>query len=323
MCYFTQHKKVTNEITDDSSADGGDAVVPADRSRFAVWSRKGGRSHRHSHQEEQKQQRVSDTANTFLATEGNNRGEGSVNNVTTAVNPPPIAMMMNSDNNNSIYNMDPQDIRAAFLELRHANRTQLERAHTVADIISKRDFGTETNIVHRNNHSGIFPSGFGYGLLLGTATFVAISAPGMMLARAGLARYVGGGRIAHHAVKTVAFMAGGVVGSKYVQRYQTLEELKILGTHLSPMEPSSSADALCQHPLITQAIAEQRRWNIHGGEWNPTYSHRWQSSSSSWWLNDARILAEFQQVLANCEQRGAILEMKGKSGVEQSELVTQ
>lgn len=217
----------------------------------------------------------------------------------------------------AVMDMSPDDVRAAFRERRTGRRDELRQAHGVAEVISKRDFGNDGTFrpdAVRGDDGGLLPSGLGYGLLLGGVTFAAVSLPGRMLARgmaAGGGRYLGP-RGVLLATRVVALVAAGTVGTRYVHRHRTLEGLKVLGTHLSPTEPSPNADALCRHPLITQAMEDQRnKRNLHGRrQWNQD-SWGWQSSStSSWWLSDAQILAEFRRVLANCETRSAILKEK-------------
>lgn len=210
----------------------------------------------------------------------------------------------------AMMDMDPDNVRAAFRERRWGRRNnELRQAHGIAEVISKRDFGSDGIFrpdVLRSD-GGLFPSGFGYGLLLGGIAFAAVSLPGRMLARGAVGRYVGP-RGVLLATRAVALVTAGTVGTRYVQRHQTLEGLKILGTHLSPTEPSPNADALCRHPLITQAMDEQRKKLNHPGRHHDSWG--WHQSSSSWWLGDDQILTEFRRVLANCEKRSAILKEK-------------
>jgi hypothetical protein len=213
--------------------------------------------------------------------------------------------------------MGPADLHAAFHDLHQGKRDQLQQAHRVAEVIAKRDFSSEKLFLEDHRLNGLFPSGFGYGLFLGGVTYAAITVPSMMLARGllGLSRGNPGAgpiRAGRFAVRALALVAAGTVGTRYVQRHQTLEGLKVLGTHLSPNELSASADALCRHPLITQAMEDHRKhsqWRQYA-QW---YNHHWQSTSWSWWLNDAQILVEFQHVLENCEKRRALLDTKERS----------
>jgi hypothetical protein len=190
-------------------------------------------------------------------------------------------------------------------------KQQLEQAHTVADVIGKRNF--ENRIATSGSSTSIFPAGIGYGLMVGGATFVAVSIPAMWFARGPLSRVMSR-NAARFSMKLVSAVAAGTVGTRYVSRYQTLEDLKVMGTYLSPTEVSPSADAISQHPIVLSAI-QDRQQRIEsadtalGGLPQPMLDSWKREHSNQWWRPsmDHQILTEYENVLAHCEERNLVL----------------
>jgi len=193
---------------------------------------------------------------------------------------------------------------------------QLDQAHKVADVIGKRNF--ENRISTTGTHNGILPYGAGYGFLIGGAALVAVSIPAMMLSRP-LSHLVGR-HAARVSMRIVSVVAAGTVATRYVSRYQTLEDLKVIGTYLSPTEASPSADAISQHPIIQEAIKkrhqQQQQQVQHDGGSLPHQSimlDSWKSSKSAnhnhWWRPsmEHQILTEYENVLVHCEERSLVL----------------
>eukprot|EP00934_Nitzschia_sp_Nitz4_P000655 Nitzschia sp. Nitz4//scaffold94_size78252//10915//11829//NITZ4_005458-RA/size78252-processed-gene-0.3-mRNA-1//1//CDS//3329560350//655//frame0 len=175
---------------------------------------------------------------------------------------------------------------------------QMKEAERVADVIAKRNFADE-RIFQGGNQ--LIPASVGYGLLVGGATFLVLGFPARMFGRYHPSFRCG--------LKFFTIVPAIAAGTTYAKRYETLENLKIIGTHLSPHEPSANADALCRHPLIVKAMQDQKaRAASHYGE---DFPHR----SSGWFLK-GRIMAEYNRVLDNCRERSMSLAKKEQALVK-------
>lgn len=202
--------------------------------------------------------------------------------------------------------------QAHFYNAYHDDRQRLRDARELADVIGKRNF-----------EGKIMPSAspLGYSLLLGGATFFALSFPAMMIARP-ISRAVGR-RAAYGGLKLLTTLTAGSMAVKYYQRKQTLEDLKVMGTYLSPNENSPSADALSCHPLVDRAIyleaQKQKALSPYGADpYHSVYSH-----GGVWFPNSSmnrQILDEYKNVLAHCEERRSMMGLSNPA-IEQAAVV--
>ena len=209
---------------------------------------------------------------------------------------------------------------------KNQTKNKLDQANKVADLISNRNF---EGLIARPLDSTTTT----YSLLLGGATFLALtglaSATGI---RGPLGNFLGR-RIAHLTLTAAAGAAAGTVGLRYQVQHQTLNDLKILGTYMAPDEPSPSADALCQHPIVVQALMhrkteqeEQRQFQQHlqRAGYHHDHSHRhgqrrWEDSGDFSFRTRGtkhQILTELDHVLDHFEVRRELLSKTSKSRQE-------
>ncbi|KAL3903071.1 MAG: hypothetical protein SGARI_005544, partial [Bacillariaceae sp.] len=202
---------------------------------------------------------------------------------------------------------------------------KLAQANKMAELISNRNF--EGQIAHPFGRSETT-----YSLLLGGATFLALtglaSATGLRPRLAGL---LGSQRMARLTLTAAAGMAAGSVGFRYQVQHQTLNDLKVMGTYMTPTEPSASADALCQHPMVVQALMDREKEQQvreqqsrqyqqylqeqrYDGRYGPRF--RWEDNrvfSHGSGGTKRRILTELDHVLDHFEERRALL-LQSKAG---------
>jgi hypothetical protein len=185
---------------------------------------------------------------------------------------------------------------------KHLKKKELKDAWDVSDLIRQR-FHLQSE-GHYDNQ--ILPVGFGYGVLVGGMTFMAVGISLSMISRVPYIKNTFSPRAIHIGSKSITLLATLGTTSRYVHNEQTRHNLKKIGTYIAPTEPNHNADMLCRHPMIINAIEEQRKRNeaYYNQERHP---HFHGDINDYWWwsktVQEQEILDEYHNVLRHCEQR--------------------
>ena len=141
---------------------------------------------------------------------------------------------------------------------RRHNQEILKTARNVAELISCRRFDDssldDTKASH-HQQSMLYSQ----SMILGGVTFLGVVGVASFTGLAGTLATRIGFRTSRLLLSGVAATTAYHFSNKYFDERSTLANLQIIGTHLSPTEPSKSADALCSHPVVLQALLNEQR----------------------------------------------------------------
>jgi hypothetical protein len=135
---------------------------------------------------------------------------------------------------------------------------QLKDARDVSDLFRQR-----FHLQSEGHDYQSLPTGCGHDVFAGGMTFMAVGISLSMISRLPYIKYTFtvSPRAIHIGSKSVTLLATLGTPSRYVHNEQTRHNLKKIGTYIAPTEPNHNADMLCQHPMIINAIEEQRKRN--------------------------------------------------------------
>ena len=192
-------------------------------------------------------------------------------------------------------------------------KKELKDARNVSDLIRQRNLfhqATEDNYNNNVNHHNnqILPVGFGYGMLVGGMTFMAVGVSlSLVTKHVSFIKNTFSPRAIHIGSKSITLLASLSATTRYIHNEQTKHQLKKFGTYLTPTELNMNADILCQHPMIQQAIEEQKRNNkAYYGQRSHHHHHHYGNSDYWWWtkkVQEQEILDEYHNALKHLEER--------------------
>mmetsp|Transcript_19743 Transcript_19743/g.47681 ORF Transcript_19743/g.47681 Transcript_19743/m.47681 type:complete len:457 (-) Transcript_19743:127-1497(-) len=220
--------------------------------------------------------------------------------------------------------VDPYHCYDNYHHHRGQNQKVLETAQNVADLISCRRFddsSLDDTKTSQQQQSMLYSQ----SMILGGVTFLGVVGVASFTGLAGTLASRIGFRTSRLLLSGVAATTSYHFSNKFFDERSTLANLQIIGTHLSPTEPSKSADALCSHPVMLQALLnEQRRkdqqqqqeiqhhrsmdfYSDHdGSSYDPYgYMDNFHSRKGRGRMNkvESKTVSEFEKVLKHCQDR--------------------